>query len=131
MIQETLLYHVVTIQLFLLFLLVSLFIPLLFKRDKIAEIRATRISYFVFSALLSMVIFTGAILYLIAEMPWDIDMTLMAIASILLSGVEIARSIRLKKSWVAQESAISLSWRYVLVEIIIVVFMMLFMMYDS
>ncbi|MEA3492582.1 MAG: hypothetical protein U9R27_11850 [Campylobacterota bacterium] len=128
MIQETLLYHVVTIELFLLFLFVSLFIPLLFKREKVAEIRATRISYFIFSALLSMVVFTGAILYLLAEMAWSIDMTLMAIASILLSGVEIARSIRLKKSWLAEESAISLSWRYVLAEIMIVILMMIFMM---
>ncbi len=131
MIQEALLYHVVTINFFLFLLAINLLIPWLFRRDEMREIKATRITFFLFSSLLSMVAFTGVILFMIAELSWNTRMSLMVAAFIALAGVEIARSIKLRRLWLRDESGVSLSWRYVLVEIVITAAMILFTMVDK
>ena len=131
MIQEALLYHVVTINLFLFLLVINLLIPWLFRRNEMREIRAIRITFFLFSALLSMVAFTGAILFMIAEAPWNTQMSLMVAVFIVLAGVEIARTIKLRRLWLKGESGISLSWRYVLIEIMMTSAMILFVMADK
>jgi len=131
MIQEALLYHVVTINLFLFLLAINLLVPWLFRRNEMREIKATRITFFFFSALLSMVAFTGAILFMIAEILWNTRMSLMVAVFIALSGVEIARSLKLKRLWIRGESGVSLSWRYVLIEIVIAAAMILFTIVDK
>jgi len=131
MIQEALLYHIVTINLLLFLLAINLLIPWLFRRDEMREIKATRITFFLFSSLLSMVAFTGVILFMIAELSWNTRMSLMVVAFITLTGVEIARSMKLRQLWLRDESGVSLSWRYVLVEIVIVVAMILFTIVDK
>ena len=131
MIQEALLYHVVTIKLFLFLLVINLLVPWLFKRNEMREIRATRITFFLFSSLLSMVAFTGVILLMIAELSWSTRMSLMVAASVALAGVEIARSIKLRHLWLSDESGVSFSWRYVLIEIAIATAMILFTMVDK
>ncbi len=131
MIQEALLYHVVTINFFLFLLAINLLIPWLFRRDETREIKATRITFFLFSSLLSMVAFTGVILFMIAELSWNTRMSLMVAVFIALAGVEIARSIKLRRLWLRDESGVSLSWRYVLVEIVITAAMILFTMVDK
>ena len=131
MIQEALLYHVATIKLFQFLLVINLLVPWLFRRNEMREIRATRITFFLFSSLLSMVAFTGVILFMIAEVPWSTRMSLMVAAFIALAGVEIARSIKLRRLWLDDESGISLSWRYVLIEIAITTAMILFTVVDK
>ena len=131
MIQEALLYHVVTINFFLFLLAINLLIPWLFSRDEMREIKATRITFFLFSSLLSMVAFTGVILFMIAELSWNTRMSLMVAAFITLGGIEIARSMKLRQLWLRDESGVSLSWRYVLVEIVIAAAMMLFTVVDK
>ncbi len=131
MIQEALLYHVVTINLFLLLLLINLAIPWLFRRDEMREIKATRITFFLFSSLLSMVAFTGVILFMIAELSWNIRMSLMVAVFIALAGVEITRSMKLRRLWLRDKSGMSLSWRYVLIEIVITAAMILFTIVDK
>lgn len=131
MVQEALLYHVVMINLFLFLLVVNLLIPWLFRHNEMREIKATRITFFLFSSLLSMVAFTGVILFMIAELSWNTRMSLMVAAFISLAAVEIARSIKLRRLWLRDESGVSLSWRYVLIEIVIAAAMMLFTVVDK
>ncbi len=78
-----------------------------------------------------MVAFTGVILFMIAELSWNTRMSLMVAVFIALAGVEIARSIKLRRLWLRDESGVSLSWRYVLVEIVITAAMILFTMVDK
>ncbi len=131
MIQEALLYHIVTINLLLFLLAINLLIPWLFRRNEMREIKATRITFFLFSSLLSMVAFTGVILFMIAELSWNTRMSLMVAAFIALAGVEIARSVKLRRLWLEDESGVSLSWRYVSVEIMIATAMILFTIVDK
>ncbi len=131
MIQEALLYHIVTINLLLFLLAINLLIPWLFRRNEMREIKATRITFFLFSSLLSMVAFTGVILFMIAELSWNTRMSLMVAAFIALAGVEISRSVKLRRLWLEDESGVSLSWRYVSVEIMIATAMILFTIVDK
>ncbi len=131
MIQEALLYHIVTINLLLFLLAINLLIPWLFRRNEMREIKATRITFFLFSSLLSMVAFTGVILFMIAELSWNTRMSLMVAAFIALAGVEISRSVKLRRLWFEDESGVSLSWRYVSVEIMIATAMILFTIVDK
>jgi len=131
MIQEALLYHVVTINLFLFLLATNLLIPWLFRRNEMREIKATRITFFLFSSLLSMVAFTGVILFMIAELSWNTRMSLMVVAFITLTGIEVARSMKLRRLWLRGESGVSLSWRYVLIEIVIIVAVIFFTIVDK
>ena len=131
MVQEALLYHVVTIKVFLFLLVINLLIPWLFRGNEMREIKATRITFFIFSALLSMAAFTGVILFMIAEISWNMRMSLMVAVFISLAAVEIARSMKLRRLWLRDESGVSLSWRYVLVEIVMTAAMILFTIVDK
>jgi len=125
MIEEAVLYHAVMIKIFLFLLLINLLIPSLFKSNRAREIKGTRISYFLFSALLAMTAFTGMILYMLMDIPWNLEMTSMVAIFLLLSAIEIARSRRLRRAWLEGESAVSFSWRYVVLEIVLTIAAML------
>ena len=130
MVQEALVYHSVMIKLFLALLVVNLWVPWIFKHDIVKEIKRTRITFFLFSAMVTMVAFSGAVLVLIAELPWNIGMTLMVFVWILLSVVEIIRSMKLTGLWREGKNVASVSWHYVVVEIGITIAMILFAAFD-
>lgn len=130
MIQEALVYHSVMIKLFLVLLVINLWVPWIFKSNVIKEVKATRITFFLYSAMVTMVAFTGAVLILIAEMPWNTGISLMILSWVLLSVIEIVRSVKLTRLWREGESGISMSWHYVLVEIVITAAMILFAVLD-
>jgi uncharacterized membrane protein len=75
-------------------------------------------SYFLFSALLAMVAFTGMILFMLMSAPWSMGMTGMVVVFVLLSVVEIIRSQKLREAWLKGENGIAVSYRYVLIEIV-------------
>ncbi|SFV58615.1 hypothetical protein MNB_SV-6-1759 [hydrothermal vent metagenome] len=120
MVQESLLYHSMVIKILLGFLAINLFIPLFFKQNSISAIKAVRISSFIYSALIAMAIFTGMILYMLGQVPWSLEMSLMVVASIALATIETMRIKKLKKLWMSEKSMTNLSWRYVATEIAIV-----------
>ena len=117
MIEEALVYHSAMVKVFLVMLFVNLVIPFLFKSNSIKAIKMTRMSYFLFSALLTMVAFTGMILFMLMDAPWSMGMTGMVVVFVLLSAVEIIRSRKLREAWLKGENGIAVSWRYVLIEI--------------
>ncbi len=130
MVQEALAYHAVMIKLFLVLLVINLWVPWIFRHDIGKEIKRTRITFFLFSAMVTMLAFTGAVLVLIAELPWDSGMTLMVLTWVLLSAVEIARSMKLTRLWREGKSVVSISWRYIAAEIGITIAMILFAALD-
>ena len=125
MIQEMLVYHTVMIKLFLLLLIVNLWVPWIFRSERYREIKATRITFFFFSAMVTMVAFTGAVLALITEASWNFWIVSMIFVWILLSIVEVLRSQKLTQAWLADRSAVSFSWHYVAIEIVLVAGMVL------
>jgi hypothetical protein len=131
MIEEAAVYHAVMIKIFLALLVINLLIPSMFKSSRGREIKGTRISYFLFSALLAMVAFTGIILYMLMDSPWNLGLTAMVVVFLLLSAIEIARSRRIRRAWMEGKSAASLSWRYVALEIVLMLAMMLFFAMDK
>jgi len=118
MIEEALVYHSVMVKVFLIMLFVNLVIPFLFKSNSVKAIKMTRMSYFLFSALLAMVAFTGMILFMLMSAPWSMGMTGMVVVFVLLSVVEIIRSQKLREAWLKGENGIAVSYRYVLIEIV-------------
>ncbi len=131
MVEETLLYHAVTIKIFLAILFINLLIPIITKSERAREVKWTRISFFFFSGLLTMIAFSGVILMMVLEMPWNLSMTIMLIAFVLLTILEIARSRTLHKIWMLSESGASISWKFVLLEIVIVAMMVILMIMEK
>lgn len=120
MVQESLLYHSVILKIFSGLLFLNIFIPLFFKNSSIANIRAVRISVFVYAALLTMVAFTGLIVYMLGNFSWGLNLTLMVVLFVLLSIIEFFRIRKLKRLWVAEQNMFAASAKYILLEILLV-----------
>jgi hypothetical protein len=119
MVEESLLYHAVMVKILLGFLIINLIIPLFSKESSISAIKVIRVGSFTYSALLTMVIFTGMILYMLGKVAWNIEMSLMVVVSILLSIIEIIRVKKVKREWMANRSMKKISSIYIFVEIVI------------
>ena len=130
MVEETLLYHAVTIKIFLAMLFINLLIPVITKSQRAREIKWTRVSFFFFSGLLTMIAFSGVILMMLLEIPWNLSMTIMLIAFIVLTILEISRSRALHKVWTVSESGASISWKFILLEIVVVTIMVILMIME-
>jgi hypothetical protein len=129
MVQEAFSYHSVLTYMFLVLLAINLYIPWGFRDNLAKEIKVTRISFFLFSAMISMVAFTGVTLFLIAKDSWNIMITLMMVAFVLLSALEVARSKRLTRLWRVGDNAALTSWRYVGAQILITLSMIAISLY--
>jgi len=81
--------------------------------------------------MLTMVAFTGVVLILIAKLPWSIWMSLMVAVWVLLSILEIIRSRKLTQLWREGQSAVSISWHYVVAEMIIMALMFVIAIWKS
>jgi hypothetical protein len=100
---------------------------MLFKKDSVIGIKAVRISVFIYSALLTMVAFTGMILFMLGSIPWSLEMTLMVILSIVLATIETIRIKKLKALWMEERSMVASSAIYIILEISLVA-LMIYMM---
>jgi len=127
MVQESLLYHAVIIKMFLWFLILNIVLPMLFKKDSVIGIKAVRVSAFIYSALLTMVAFTGMILFMLGTTPWSMDMTLMVILFIILATIETIRIKKLKSLWMQEKSMVASSAIYIIFEIALVATMIYIM----
>ena len=116
MAQEALLYHAIIIKIFAALLLLNIVVPLLFQNDSTRAIKAVRISVFFYSALLTMIAFSGLIVYMIGTFAWDLYITLMLLLFILLSVLEYFRIKKLKSLWLAGQSLFWSSLKYILIE---------------
>ena len=131
MIQEAMFYHSVIVKIFLVLLLVNLLVPIIFNKSIATEMKWTRLTFFLFSGLLSMALFSGLISYMLLDISWSIMMTLMLLSFIILSGLEITRSRKLHQLWMLSERGTSLSWKYVLSEITVIAVIVLLMILEK
>jgi len=131
MVEEAMIYHSVIIKIFLVLLLFNLIVPFLTQKEIAKEMRWMRTSFFMFSGLLVMILFSGMITFMILDIPWSMSMTLMVLSFFVLSGLEIKRSLELHKLWMLSKSGVSLSWKYVLIEITVMAVMVLFVILEK
>ena len=131
MVEEAMIYHSVIIKIFLVLLLFNLLVPFIAQKEIAREMRWMRTSFFLFSGLLTMILFSGMITFMILDVPWSLSMTLMVLSFFVLSGLEITRSQKLHKLWMLSKSGASLSWKYVLLEITVMALMVLFVILEK
>jgi len=127
MAEEILAYHSMMVTLFLIVLFMDLALPYFFRRERAREIKMTRISFFVYTAMLTMVAFSGAVLFMVMKSGWNAGSVLMVLLFIFLAAAEIARSRKLTEVWRRGESAFAYSWPYVVAEITATGLMVLYM----
>ena len=131
MVEETLFYHSITIKIFLVILVFNLLIPMITQSNRATEIRWTRVSFFLFSGLLSMVAFTGMILMMLLEMSLNLTVIIMIVALVLLVVLEFYRARGLHRLWMVSESGVYLSWKFVVLEIVVVAIMVVLMIMEK
>jgi len=131
MIEEAIFYHSVIVKIFLVLLLFNLLVPVIFNRNITTEMRWTRVTFFIFSGFLSMTLFSGLMAYMFMNIHWNMIMTLMVLSFIVLTGLEIVRSRELHKLWMLSKSASSISWKYVLLEIMVVAVIVLLVILEK
>ena len=131
MVEEAMIYHSVIIKIFLVVLLFNLLVPFITHKEIAKEMRWIRGSFFVFSGLLVMILFSGMISFMILDIKWNMMMTLMVLSFFILSGLEITRSLKLHQLWMLSKSGVSLSWKYVLLEITVMALMVLFVILEK
>jgi hypothetical protein len=127
MVEEALLYHTVLSKIFLVLLAMNFFVPWFFRKEWRKEIRPTRITFFLFWAVLAMVAFSGMILWMLAKSPWSLEITAMTMSMGVLMIFEIARVKAINKAWMAEKSAFEISGKWVLSEIAVVIMVILMM----
>jgi len=131
MIQEAIFYHSVIVKMFLVLLLFNLLVPIIFNKSIATEMRWTRLTFFLFSGVLSMTLFSGLIAYMLMDIPWNTIMTLMVLSFIILSGFEITRSKKLHELWMLSKRGTSISWKYVLLEITVIAVIVLLIILEK
>jgi hypothetical protein len=112
-------------------LIINLFIPAITQSNRAIEIKSTRVSFFLFSGLLAMVAFTGMIAMMLMEISFTLTIIIMVVALIILTALEIFRSRELHKLWMVSESGVSISWKFVLLEIVVVAIMVALMIMEK
>ncbi|SFV57404.1 hypothetical protein MNB_SV-9-586 [hydrothermal vent metagenome] len=78
-----------------------------------------------------MTLFSGLIAYMLVDIKWNTMMTLMVLSFIILAGLERTRSIKLHNSWRVSKKDVSLSWKYVLLEITVLAVIVLLMILEK
>lgn len=103
----------------LLVLLLNLFLPWLFRQLPSRRIFTTRIGYFAFWALWSMVLFSGLIVFVFMKHPMTTSVIAMMLLSLLLPIMDAYRAVRLKRLWLQGEEGLEFSAKVVMAEIIL------------
>jgi len=112
-------YHRHLVEGWLLVMLLNLSLPWVFKRADVRRIFYTRVGYFAFWALWTMVLFSGLMVWIFAGRPMTLPVEAMMAAGILLPLLDGYRAIRLKRIWLSGAKGIVFSAQVVAVEILL------------
>jgi hypothetical protein len=102
-------YHRHLVEGWLLVMLFNLLVPWVFKDVDVKRVFYTRIGYFAFWALWSMVVFSGLMVWIFAGRPMHFSVEIMMMASLLLPVLDGYRAIRLKRIWLAESKGVGFS----------------------
>jgi hypothetical protein len=116
MIEEVITYHLVTIKMLLTVLIFNLIVSQLAK-ESFSKI--VRIGYFLFWALVSMVIFAGMVLFLIASSTLDLRVIVMLLSIIVTGIIEFKRVKANARYWSQGQSITKSSSISILIEIVL------------
>ena len=104
----------------LLVILLNLFVPAMLRARPDRRVLWTRIGYFAFWALWSMVLFSGLIVFVFMREPMTPSVIGMLAAAVVLPLLDGYRAIRLKKLWIAGEEGLGFSMKILGVEMLLV-----------
>ncbi|HHO42538.1 MAG TPA: hypothetical protein ENN12_04175 [Epsilonproteobacteria bacterium] len=118
MIAEAIMYHLAIVKILLVVLSVNLLTPWLVKQSYSKWIRS---GFFLFSAFLGMVIFSGLILFILMGASWSLRTILMSIVAFILIILEVQRVRTISKYWKDGNNIALVSAKFVLLEIFLLV----------
>ena len=104
----------------LLVMFFNLALPYLLRENAPRRIFSTRIGYFAFWMLWTMVLFSGLIVFVFLKQPMTTPVIAMLVLSVALPVLDAYRAIRLKKIWLQEETGIGFSSKILLGEILLV-----------
>lgn len=104
----------------LLVILLNLFVPAMLRARPDQRVLWTRIGYFAFWALWSMVLFSGLIVFVFMREPLTASVLAMLAAAVVLPLLDGYRAIRLKKLWMAGKEGLSFSMKILGTEMLLV-----------
>ena len=101
MIEEAITYHLVTIEMLLAAMIFNLVVSQLIKEPFAKIIRS---GYFLFWAMVSMVIFAGTVLFLIAASSFDVRVFVMVLGIVVIGIIEFKRVRANTMLWMQEKS---------------------------
>ncbi len=101
MIEEAITYHLVTIEMLLAAMIFNLTVSQLVKEPFAKIIRS---GYFLFWAMVSMVIFAGTVLFLIAASSFDVRVFVMVLGIVIIGVIEFKRVRANTMLWMQEKS---------------------------
>ncbi len=113
-------YHRHLVEGLTLVILLNLFLPLMLRGVPEKRVFWTRVGYFAFWALWSMVLFSGLIVFVFMKQPMTPAVIAMLVVSLLLPILDGYRAIRLKRIWIAGEDGLSFSMKVLMAELLLV-----------
>ena len=113
-------YHRHLVEGLTLVILLNLFLPMMLRAIPSKRIFWTRVGYFAFWALWSMVLFSGLIVFVFMKQPMNPAIIAMLSVSVLLPLLDAYRAIRLKRIWISGEDGLSFSMKILMAELLLV-----------
>ena len=99
-------YHKNLIEGLLLIMALNLLIPWAFSKNRIRMVFWTRVGFFAFWALWTMVVFSGLIVFVFMKQKLSLPVDIMIAFSLLLPFMDGYRAIKLRKLWLKEETGL-------------------------
>lgn len=114
-------YHRHLVEGLVLILLFNLLLPRILRSSPERRIFYTRVGYFAFWALWSMVVFSGLMVWLFAGRPLTLPVTTMLVLAGLLPLLDIYRALRLKRLWLSGSEGLGFNCAVVGLELLLTI----------
>ncbi len=114
-------YHRHLVEGLTLVILLNLLLPLVLRSSMLKRVTWTRIGYFAFWALWSMVAFSGLMVWIFAKQPMNLAIISMFTLLILLPILDIYRAIKLKKIWLLGDDGLGFNSLVVFIELLLTI----------
>ncbi len=114
-------YHRHLVEIMVFIFLLNMLLPFILRNFVEKSIFWTRVGYFAFWGLWSMVAFSGLIVWLFARHPMNLSIISMLALLVLLPILDIYRAIKLKRLWLLEQNGLSFNTIVVGVELILTI----------
>ncbi len=114
-------YHRHLVEIMVFIFLLNMLLPFILRNFVEKSIFWTRVGYFAFWGLWSMVAFSGLIVWLFARHPMNLSIISMLALLVLLPILDIYRAIKLKRLWLLEQNGLSFNTIVVGLELILTI----------